>query len=93
MNAADVLDKAADVIVERGWCQREYEGEDGRVCVVGAMGQVSHGKPWNDAYTALSTYLGTRHTALSYWNDVPGRTAGEVITALRSCAASLRATS
>lgn len=30
--------RAADILGERGWCQGSYVNEDGRVCMLGAIG-------------------------------------------------------
>lgn len=37
MNTADILDKAADLIEERGWHQGDYVGPTGCLCPYGAM--------------------------------------------------------
>ncbi len=37
MGVADDLDKAADVITERGWCQGEPQDASGQLCAIGAI--------------------------------------------------------
>jgi hypothetical protein len=91
---ADVLDRAADVIAERGLCKRDYEGRDGSVCAVGAIRVAVTGR----ARTGFSlgqfvTYKSASDWAsdvvgspVARWNDAQERTADEVIAALREAA-------
>jgi len=94
VNAADVLDKAADVIVERGWCQGQFRNSAGQVCALAAVHTAARTTPFTwVADEALGIIRKRVGMSVAYWNDAPERTADEVITALRECAASLRASS
>lgn len=37
LSPSELLEKAHDVIVERGWCQNSFEDREGRVCALGAL--------------------------------------------------------
>jgi hypothetical protein len=92
---ADVLDRAADVIVERGHHKGSYEGWDGTVCAGGALRVAITGKPFT-RFTGAGeavTYMSARDrlcdllgSPIARWNDAPDRTADEVIAALREAA-------
>jgi len=41
VEASDVLRRAAEYIGEHGWHQGDYEGPDGGVCALGAIGRAS----------------------------------------------------
>jgi hypothetical protein len=91
---ADVLDRAADVIVERGHHKRNYVGLDGSVCAVGAIRVAIAGGPVSplridqfDTYRSAQAWASdVVGSPISRWNDAPERTAGEVIAALREAA-------
>ena len=94
MNAADVLDKAADVIERDGWCRHEYHDPEGRHCTVGAIeaaviqeGHFPISETIDEAEDSLDRWLGQ---SVAAWNDDIARDVREVITSLRECAASLR---
>lgn len=63
MNAADVLNQAADLIETDGWAQGDYLNEDGCHCAVGAICEISTGEPSKieeltlDAGAALASFL------------------------------------
>jgi len=84
----DVLLHAALLIEERGWCQGLYEAPDGRLCAIGALSVASGGDA--DIYVggaadeALARIVCTAY--IPHWNDATGRTAAEVIAALRAAA-------
>jgi hypothetical protein len=122
MTAAEILQKAADVIDQRGWHQGDaYDHSALRtgttldacpVCTLGAINVVVNGDPagWgvhggiaDQAAQAFAAHLGmatnfdpnSEHSVtgvVGNWNDAPGRTATEVTTALRECAAELAGT-
>jgi hypothetical protein len=91
---ADVLRHAALLIEERGWMQGVSTGPSR--CAVfaidtaaGANNDVVH---WR-AHRVLASYLGLNipdvvgdRRPIVEWNDTPGRTAAEVIAALRAAA-------
>jgi hypothetical protein len=85
MTAGEVLAKAADLIEARGWIQQEFETPHG-VCALGAMQRITYGfeirmECEDRARLALETEIGE---AITIWNDAPGRTKEEVVTALRN---------
>jgi hypothetical protein len=94
MTEADVLDKAAKIIEERGWCQgKEAFRSGGPTCAAVAIGiaaPVGTGLR-GQAERFLHHWLTPTPRNVIFWNDAPGRTADEVITALRSAAAAWRA--
>ena len=84
-----VLWDAADYIEKHGWCQNLYGSAKGSVCLRGAIMQVA----WRDAplkHAALrhtDFFMGDGDYGASLrFNDAPGRTKEEVISALRSAA-------
>ena len=97
MNVSDYLNKAADIIEEKGWIQGDFETEDG-VCVNRAITLVTwsdRGRPMDielsdQVRRALREYLSSAPLSLYKWNDKPGRTKEEVLAALRGAAEATR---
>jgi hypothetical protein len=98
MNTSEVLNRAADLIEERGWTQGGSGwGIGGQaLCLEGgilaALGYRWEASDWSfeefpecPAYTAVADYLDYR-SELYQWNDEGNRTADEVIEALRAAA-------
>lgn len=84
--AAD-LRAAADVLERDGWRQGELVDSYGCRCVLGAMDAAAplrREDAVEQMWNALADVVGTR--AIVKWNDAPGRTADEVIAALRTAA-------
>jgi len=83
MTDAEILNKAADYLMQYGWTQYNFVGEDGRSCC---------------AYAAIHCYAKERTLgvvrrverltgeSIVLWNDAPGRTLTEVVTTLRKAA-------
>jgi hypothetical protein len=101
VNTSEILDKAADLIEERGWNQGWYVNDCGGMCVRGAMFAavgvaipVSKTAPWptyepqlgRDVYAATVVMDEHVRTPVERWNDYPRRTAAEVVEALRAAA-------
>lgn len=93
---ADVLDRAVDELLMRGWYQGDYSGPGGRVCALGAVSCAVSGRPVvlecdlrvvDPVADALANYLGAE---LTDWNDDRKRTEDDVRDALRGCAKHLR---
>jgi hypothetical protein len=91
-DASKLLLKAAALIEERGWCQREQESDDGRLCALGALHYADGNRPYDGvsklgqkARNRLCRAIGTDRVG-SQWNDVPGRTKEEVVAKLRAVA-------
>lgn len=99
---ADLLDAAADELVRRGWCQGyngdDGSDPDGcRVCADGALYAATTGDPWPDPADSDSNRLLRLHArrvlrevadapAVTSWNDTKGRTAEQVVAAVRQAA-------
>ena len=89
---AQDLRAAADVLERDGWTQQMFcDPSTGARCVMGSLDAVygprdsrGVGDP-NEAiaYIRLTEVIGPR---VIQWNDAPGRTADEVIAALRAAA-------
>jgi hypothetical protein len=99
MNRADVLEKAAKVIEQRGWQQDDLGYLDhGPVCALGAIHAVVgarrmdvHGRKArliDGAREAVERHVGG--VAIGTWNDVASRTKRQVLATLRKAAADLR---
>ena len=99
LDVADVLEAAADVIEERGWCQNFLMSEDGRVCLMGAV-IVATGEdlvPFQTvcgrdpmaerAFGVVEEFLGRWP---SVWNDHAAQDKYEVIDLLKSVAKECR---
>lgn len=89
---SDVLLAAADVLYRDGWTQGKAHGRDGSHCVAGAI-QIAAGLGLNaialtDGYMAAFRAFSDVVPGMwvAEWNDVPGRTADEVIHALKDAA-------
>jgi hypothetical protein len=86
-----ILDQAADLLEADGWCQgRLHEGN--RHCALGSIERAVYtdGASLDGAFRdylaagkALSDYLGM---GVVQFNDTEGRTAGEVVAAMRAAA-------
>lgn len=99
MTPADLASAAADLLEADGWIQEDYERKGEGRCLVGAVRTALYGgDDWSaDEYLTEITVLervvpesfrgdcGIGSAALR-WNDDPNRTAGEVISRLRSVA-------
>lgn len=91
---AMVLNDAADLIEQRGHAKRCLLGEDGSLCVIGAINMAANG---HQNYTNASEVIGEEFAVraglktLSHvigWNNADERTPEEVTARLRSAAAS-----
>lgn len=95
----EVIEKAAALIEERGWCQGDFE-IDGKLCVLGGVHEILFGDPHMRfslvshpkketrelVYDEICNRLGIDRTircGVSEWNDAAGRTKEEVISRLR----------
>lgn len=100
MTPADLLEKGADLLEVHGWGQGLYMDKEGRMCAVGALRRAdsvasNNGANRTDAYYGARSALNRATEAASghsvtEWNDVEGRTAGEVIDLLKHTAKDLR---
>ena len=77
MDHMEIREKAAQLIEKRGWCQHRYFGDNGELCIVGALDSV--GAPEN----VCTQIMNELNCGISSWNDRAGRTVDEVLAALR----------
>ncbi len=88
------LDAAASYLESHGWQQGNAGIHGGPRCVSGALCSATFtgsGFAPTEASLALAIHLRVdRPLSLIRWNDAPGRTAAEVIAALRAAAEEVR---
>lgn len=86
---ATALENAADYIEVHGWCQGNFENDDGGVCMSSALGRANSSEV---AMSALRTLYRQPPCSLGVipFNDAGGRTKFEVIDVLRLTAKDLR---
>jgi hypothetical protein len=100
--STEILTKAADVIETRGWIQGAYAHTDG-VCALGAIAvavgigtstaAIITNRKCCKVVEDFERWLGLADNAdVTGWNDDRDRTAEQVTTALRECAAELAGT-
>ena len=91
----NVLLEAADKIERLGWWQVNIDWQvgididthNGGYCALTAISVVTTYTTFERAQKRLAQYLRLRQgTSIPRWNDAPGRTKEEVITALRNAA-------
>lgn len=97
---SETLNRAADLIEERGWTFGEgwpiYNRDTSSLCLEGgimaAQGMAAETHDYEKAvircpaYLAVLSHLDSGFPYLFQWNDRKGRTAAEVIEVLRACA-------
>ena len=88
----EILNRAADILEQDGWCQGTLH-RDTASCAVGAMvlaARRSLNGPFQLATHQLERHLGRSGHVISIpdWNNAPERTQAEVIATLRACAES-----
>lgn len=97
--AEEVLRKAADRLETGGWCQHTSVDREGRYCAAAAIDYATGYDPvdgydnrmvatglYDAAMALLAEHVGDPGGIVS-WNDAPGRTAEQVIHAMREAAA------
>ena len=84
---ADVLREAAQIIADQGWAQGQWLDGSGPVCMDGALGLAERGRAIGGASAPLYDFVwqALGESPIGF-NDLPGRTAEEVINALRTAA-------
>ena len=93
LTPADVLDRAADLIEEKGWCQHRYKGYFGAYCALGAINEINYGNPSGVVGTKAEAEVlleGKLGLDVARWNDAWEQTAEAVIDTLRDVARGLR---
>jgi len=93
VTVAEHLELTALVIQRYGWAQDTHRTRSGRVCILGAQAVlyrlgIGDESTVDRAGQRLQTVLRSRGCTLPYhrWNDMPDRTAGEVLTLIRTAA-------
>lgn len=82
---ADVLDKARQRLVEKGWCQGTEENGSGECCALGAIIRSTRSPDLElDARIALREL--TEGYGIESWNDHPERTKAQVLGAFKRAA-------
>jgi hypothetical protein len=92
--AALILDAAADLIADHGWCRgMASDFLTGGMCLEYALFRAAHllGGTTVDVDLILAGIDERLGQPARLWNDAPGRTPGEVVTLLRSRAEEARA--
>lgn len=87
MNIAETLEGAADILARDGWIQRQCDDDQGRHCLIDAMWTANE-DTWSKTQAYLEGQLGG--VSVIWWNDLPERTADEVIAKLREGAENWR---
>jgi len=96
-DVAAVLERAAEVIVDNGWCQGTFSF-DGCYCALGAIANACGIEGWKANFAEGMTGRAAQQLrdtidrdAVDEWNDTEGRTQTEVVAALRRAATLARA--
>lgn len=97
-DAADLLEKAADVIFTKGHCKGDLQNSEGNVCALGALELARKGVRLNqEDITILRDYNYTLKllrskvgSGIASWNDAPERTPEEVMNTMKEVAKDLR---
>lgn len=100
MDTLDViLDRAADLIQERGWTQEKYQNNKGGLCIVGAINTAA-GNPvhssqgiidisWFENFIARDKFTGNAQIAVNY-NDHVAKDKRQIIRLLHRAAKAYR---
>lgn len=84
---AEILLRAAEIIEERGWCQRSFgDYKRGPKCAAGAIIEAAHDAHRGGRVHELIRRAKPTGDHLMLWNDADGRTAAEVVARLRGAA-------
>lgn len=75
-----IFSVAVDALEVYGWCQNDYVGADGAMCLAGAIGRARDELrlSFGEAADAMSLVAVVCGQYVPEWNDTPGRTADEV---------------
>jgi hypothetical protein len=87
LSVADTLDRAADVIEERGWCRNDYIDNSGRVCASQALFMA--GGEVVETTQAFRCAIGEK--SITHWNDKVALDQADVVNHLRKAAEAARA--
>lgn len=96
---AEVLEKAHDELLVRGWSKGRGVDKEGRVCALVALGAALHPelstdqilcRPFDNATEAAGIVLRDSVGCIPAWNDAPERTIDDVLDAFRHAAKRVR---
>ena len=92
MSPDEILDRAADYIMQHGFAKGAFGLYGESSCALGALGHASWGYDYQEAYETLREHVQdiSGESSVMYWNDLPERTEQEVIDAFRTTAKELR---
>ncbi len=80
MNTVEVLKKARNRIIRKGWTQGVFHSAEGAYCAIGALSLANTSVNTQErAERYLAAAIGG--CSVIDWNDTPGRLKGEVILA------------
>lgn len=94
---AEILVRAAELLGEKGWCQGTPRNAQGEMCARGAICAATHelagddpiSWAWWNADSRLRDYVNKEtglHMDVPDWNDMPERTAEDVILMMKRAA-------
>src|SRR5437867_427515 len=94
MKPSTILDKAADLIGKRGWCQGEFHKSGDGYCILGAIRKISPNgwlqEPFGYLVATMKMEMWWNPRDLAGWKDAKGRTKREVLSILRKSAKNAR---
>ncbi len=76
-----VLERARQLLIDKGWCQGKYKNFDGQYCSLGAINAVTKSNKLQEE--ARKILKGVLPIQISNWNDAPGRTKQQVLGAFK----------
>lgn len=85
MTDAQIIRDARNLLFERGWNQGALEGDDGSLCVSGAVNAAVNAAclgPVEPYFRVLRLFESVVSREITGWNDAPERTFNEVIDAM-----------
>ena len=94
MKDSEVVERAIEILDQRGWCQCQASDDEGRVCMSWAVGRAAITERFDDTRQRgrvldhISAITGG--LSVPYWNDQAGRTFDEVRDKLTETAKDLR---
>lgn len=96
-NSTDILYRAAEVLGEAGWCQGQARNREGQFCAIGAIREaaveiVGTRDSWSETLAIgrmserVRKEVGSPLYSIPRWNDEEGRSAEDVILAMKRTA-------
>lgn len=85
MKTSEILDNAADIILEKGWCKNSYKNEEGQFCLMGAVQKAARDTQGGAKLARRAIEHDMEYSA-ELWNDRWYRMRFQVINLLRRTA-------